>query len=349
MKKVEFLIVGNGLAGTLLAFEMLKNKLEFRIVASSEIPRSSEVAAGMFNPLVFKRLTKSWLVDDLFPVMKSTYRKIELLLGQQFLFSKNILKPLSEEEKTLWIQRKAEPEFSKYILSVEDDGPEENLVPAAGYGIVNGSGYLDLKLFLNLADKYFRENGLLIPAVFDFDALNPAEKYFETENVQAAKIVFCEGVRLLENPFFRFVKIVPAKGEVLRIHAPGLSEKYILNKNVFALPVGNQCFKIGSTYDWNDLSVSPTEKGMQQIVEKFEKLVNVDYSILEHVAGIRPTISDRRPVLGAHPVFSNLFVFNGLGTKGVMLAPFFAKEMMNFLMSTDYCLNKEVDVKRFLK
>ena len=118
MTNVEFLIVGNGLAGTLLAFEMLDQKLDFRILASPEKSRASLVAAGMFNPLVFKRMTKSWMADQLLPVMNKRYHELEDKLNERFFFQKDILKPLSEQEMLLWNERSVDPEFSKYIRSV---------------------------------------------------------------------------------------------------------------------------------------------------------------------------------------------------------------------------------------
>ncbi len=347
MRTVEFLIVGNGLAGTMLAFEMLEQKLDFRIVTSQQKPRASEIAAGMFNPLVFKRLTKSWMADALLPAMEHKYRELENLLGNRFYFEKPILKPLSEQEKQLWLERKTNPQFSKYISSIEEKSPEKLLHPATGYGIVNGSGYVNLKLFLELSDQYFREKGLLIPSEFDSKKMKPGTKYFVAEDVKAERLVFCEGAHLVNNPFFLFIKLIPVKGEILLIHAPSLSENYILNKQVFALPVGNHRFKVGSTYDWNDLTELPTVVGKQSIIERFEKLVAVKYTLENHFAGIRPTVSDRRPVLGMHPKYPNLSVFNGLGTKGVMLAPFFAEEMVKYLTTVNYSLNFEVDIQRF--
>ena len=138
------------------------------------------------------------------------------------------------------------------------------------------------------------------------------------------------------------------KGEILTIHAPGLTEDFILNKKVFVLPVGNHRFKVGSTYDWEDLTEQPTELGKRSIVERLERLINVDYTTENHQAGIRPTMIDRRPVIGFHPVYKNLAVFNGLGTKGVMLAPYFAKEMLIKLTNKNYSVHKEVDINRFL-
>ena len=220
--------------------------------------------------------------------------------------------------------------------------------PAAGYGIVEGSGYVNLTRFLDLSDRYFREKGVLIQTEFDSNKINPGEKYFDAEHGRAEKIVFCEGAHLIDNPFFPFIRLVPTKGEVLQVVTPELAENFILTKKVFVLPVGNHRFKVGSTYEWKDLSELPTQKGKRSIIERFEKLVAVDYAVEQHWAGIRPAVSDRRPVLGVHPKYRNLSVFNGLGTKGVMLAPYFAEEMVKHLLVKDYELKQEVDIRRFL-
>lgn len=348
MNRVEFLVVGNGLAGTMLAFEMLERNISFRLVSSPKKSRASDVAAGMFNPLVFKRMTKSWLADELLPVMKEKYRKLERLLGERFFFEKPILKPLSEQEKQLWIERKADVLFEKYISSIEDESPVKLLNSAAGYGIVEGSGFVNLKLFLELSDDYFRQKGLVIQSDVDPANLKPDAKTFDVKSVSAEKIVFCEGAHMQHNPLFSFVKLVPTKGEVLQIYAPDLSENFILNKLVFVLPVGNHRFRTGSTYEWMDLTELPTEKGRQSIVERLDRLITADFSVEQQWAGIRPAISDRRPVLGIHPRYRNISVFNGLGTKGVMLAPYFAGEMLKVLKSDGYVLNNEVDIARFL-
>jgi glycine oxidase len=167
MKQIEFFIAGNGLAGTMLAFEMLRNNIDFRIIASPEKSRASEIAAGMINPLVFKRLTKSWLVDDLLPFAKETYQNLENLLGAKFYFEKRILKPLSAQEKELWLERKQNPDFSNYIFLVDDFAPIKNVKPAAGFAQVNGSGYVALSSFLKLADNYFRTKNLIIDSTFN--------------------------------------------------------------------------------------------------------------------------------------------------------------------------------------
>ena len=347
MKKTEFLIVGQGLAGTMLAFELIDRGVDFRIVSSPNKSKASVVAAGMINPLVFKRMTKSWMVDDLLPFMQRRYRQLEVLLNDTFYFQKQILKPLSEQETELWRKKKHQPKFETYIGEILESPPVEGISDAFAYGLVNGAGYVNLKHFLEKAEAFFLEKGLLFFNEVQTNTSSGKVFMKDSSDVLAERIVFCEGYHLHSNSLFSFVKMNPAKGEVLLIAATGLSENYILNKKAFVLPVGNGRFKVGSTYEWDDLSERTTEKGKESILERLDALLTVDYTIEDHWAGIRPTIADRRPVLGQHPQFQNLYVFNGLGTKGVMLAPYFAKEMCNLLTTNNYKLAEEVRIERF--
>jgi glycine/D-amino acid oxidase-like deaminating enzyme len=347
MKKVEFLIVGSGLAGTLLAYEMKKAGLSFQIISSAQKKRASMVAAGMVNPLVFKRLTKSWKVDELLPVMNETYSFLEDFLQEKFYFPKNVVKPLSEQETKLWQEKQELPEFSGYIKTIHKNAPVNNLKAAFAFGIINGSGYLNLSHLLSSSERYFRAENLWLDHYFTYEEIK-RNKPVQLNNTQFKTVVFCEGAHVVNNPFFRFLKMNPVKGEVLEIESPVLPEDFILNKKVFVLPVGNQIFKLGSTYNWADLSNEITSAGKQSILERFQELVNVPYKVINHVAGVRPTVIDRRPILGRHPEFENITIFNGLGTKGVMLAPFFAKEMLRFLTHKNYSLSEEINSNRFL-
>ncbi len=349
MKRVDHLIVGQGLAGTMLAFEMLDHGLDFRILNSPQKSKASKVAAGMINPLVFKRLTKSWMVDELLPVMEHRYRELELVLNDRFYFRKPILKPLSNQETELWLEKQQLPEFSKYISTITETPPIKGLSEMPAYGVVENAGYLNLAHFLDKAAAFFKSKGVLLEEELNFPKSGEKIFTFDSSAYQANNVILCEGYHLRSNPIFQFVKMNPAKGEVLLIKAPRLSEDYIVNKRVFVLPVGEQHFKVGSTYEWEDLSEQPTEGGKQSILERLNELITVDYTVEDHWAGVRPTIADRRPVLGQHPEHGHLHVFNGLGTKGVMLAPWFAREMCNSLMDKNIVLPEEVQVRRFWK
>ncbi|WP_321344181.1 FAD-dependent oxidoreductase [uncultured Draconibacterium sp.] len=346
MKKIEVLIVGQGLAGTLLAFELHLAGVDVCIVNNPQKSTATHVAAGMVNPLVFKRMTKSWMVDDLLPVMKKRYRKLEELLGERFYFDLPMIKPLSEQETALWHERKSDEKFAPFIEEICESSPVEQVFKSNAYGIVKGSGYLKTGLFLDAAKRYFQQKGMLIEADFSVDG-NGFEKRV-SQNIQFNKIVFCEGHYLKTHPLFDFIRLQPAKGEVLQIYAPDLSEEYIINRRVFVLPIGDHRFKVGSTYGWKDLTDIPTEEGKNSIVDRLKDLIHVDFSIEQHWAGVRPTVIDRRPVLGKHPQHEHVFVFNGLGTKGVMLAPYFTNEMKVLILDGNYQIADEVNCKRFL-
>lgn len=345
MKQVDYLIVGQGLAGTMLAFELMEKKIDFKIVSSPHKSKASLVAAGMVNPLVFKRLTKSWAVDELLPFMLKKYRELEAVLGDTFYYEKQILKPLSEQENDLWQTRSKEEDFTPYIDKIVENSPVEEITSAQAYGLVKNTGYLNLARMLENAEKYFDEKGLLIRSDFNEGAMQ-VNGSFTIQDINAKNVVFCEGYHLKSNVLFDQVKMNPTKGEVLLIHAPELSEEYIVNKLVFVLPVGKQHFKVGSTYEWEDLSEETSEKGELSIRERLDRLVKSKYEVVGHWAGVRPTIADRRPVLGKHPEHKNLFVFNGLGTKGVMLAPKMAQTMGRFLVEND-TLPDEINIDRF--
>lgn len=348
MKSHKFLIVGQGLAGTMLAFKLLEARVDFKIASTPTKSKASLVAAGMVNPLVFKRMTKSWMVDELLPQMQNTYRKLEEKLGEVFYFEKEILKPLSEQEKELWQQRKQQNNFSSYVGEIETQAPIDFLTESAAYATVKGAGYLNLAHFLQCAELFFRERNLLIEKEFEIGE-NPAiASEVQFNNLHFEKVVFCQGAHLSHQSIWDFVKLNPVKGEVLQIYAPNLSEEFILNKQVFVLPVGNHRFKVGSTYEWKDLNESTTEAGKLSIIERLNRLISVDYKIENQWAGIRPTVIDRRPVLGQHPQHKNCFVFNGLGTKGVMLGPYFAQVMVQFLTLETYSLSHEINVQRFV-
>lgn len=164
--------------------------------------------------------------------------------------------------------------------------------------------------------------------------------------IKAKHLIFCEGWLIKNNPFFKEVKMVPAKGEILTIKATGLPENMILHKGCFLLPKGNDTFVAGSTFEWNELNEISTEKAKNDLAGKLKDLLKIPFEIIDQKAGVRPAVKDRKPVIGTHPQFKNISVFNGLGTKGVILAPFFSRQLALHL-SEGKPIENEVDIKRF--
>lgn len=348
----NYIIIGQGIAGTVLAHTLLSQRKSVLIIDEGIAHSTSLIAAGLYNPVVFKRLVKSWMVDELIPFMDTFYTTTERLLNQQFYYKKQIVKLFADqEEKKFWL-KKASEDVGQYLSPVVDDHFfNEWIENAFGASEVKSAGNLDTATFLNAFRDYFLQKGCLLTEKFDPGDLSISERKVSYRNKDAEKIIFCEGYKTIHNPYFNWLPFKLTKGELLTIQLKGeytIPMDKVINKGVFILPIGNNSYKVGATYEWEDLTEQPTEKGKQEIIEKLKKVIKVPFDVLGHQAGIRPTVQDRRPLIGLHPDHPALAIFNGMGTKGVMLAPYFANQFSLFL-DKKITLSEEINCARFIK
>ena len=200
--------------------------------------------------------------------------------------------------------------------------------------------YNKIGFFLIKNDSYLNHK-------FDYANIEFRSEEIVWKNYSAQKIIFCEGYQSINNPYFNWLPFKLTKGEVLTVNFEKLELKHAINKGVFILPYDGD-YKLGATYNWDDLDEIPTEEGRNQLLKKASKFINDEIKVVNHQAGVRPTVIDRRPLLGVHHEHQQLAVFNGLGTKGVMLAPYFAHKMVDLLLKNEVLPN-EVNINRFLK
>ena len=137
-----------------------------------------------------------------------------------------------------------------------------------------------------------------------------------------------------------------AKGELLTIYAPDLKVNFLIKSAIFILPVGDDLYKVGATFNWKDKTKEPTTEGRNELELKLKSVIDCDYTIVDQVAGIRPTVKDRRPLIGVHKKYRQVAVLNGLGTRGVMIAPLMAKKLFQNI-ENGIRLDKEIDIARF--
>ncbi len=356
----DYIIVGQGIAGTMLSNALLKHHKKILVVDQSFSSTSLAIGGGMYSPIIFKRFTKAWMVDKLLPQLIRDYTELEQLLNIHFLDKKDILRIFaSEQEKKLWQNKCIEEAYWNYLYDeiVEDYSP---LIHAPyGYGRVKNAGSVNLHLLLNAFRNYLKLKKLLREERLNYEEIIFEDGEVKWKGVSAKKIIFCEGYYALNNnPFFNDLPFVLAKGELLKAHplphtnwlkSPldfcppkgreqrqheiKLPEDYIISSGVNISPIGNDEFIIGSTYSWDDLSFTPTEKGKEELLSKLKKVLNVDIEVTSQFSGIRPTVKDRRPLMGLHPQNASIGIFNGMGTKGVMLAPYFAEHFTNHLLN----------------
>ncbi|MFN8281805.1 MAG: FAD-dependent oxidoreductase [Chitinophagales bacterium] len=341
----DFLIVGQGIAGTLLAEELLNHQQSVKIIDRYHSNSSSNIATGIVNPVTGRKLVKTWMIDDLLPVCDVVYQSIERKLDTKFMYHQPIYKLFSNEDDiAIWNKRKNDIEYTSYlgnIISIQNKFVNNHL----GAGIIEKCFWLDVPLFIATFRKHFIKNDLLSDEVFDYNELKITDT-IQYQNIKAKHIIFCEGYKAIENPLFNFIPFTTAKGEYLVFQSDELQLDTILNKNFILLPKGNNMYSVGSTFVWNDLEETMTESSRQELTEKLTKIITCDFTILEEKAGIRPTMKDRRPVLGSHPQYKNVHILNGFGTKGVSLGTYFAKHLVQNLLF-DTKIMQEVSINRF--
>jgi glycine/D-amino acid oxidase-like deaminating enzyme len=183
---------------------------------------------------------------------------------------------------------------------------------------------------------------------FNYDLLLNENNQWQYKNVIAKNIIFCEGYKNIYNPFFGFLPFVLCKGEVFTIKCEKLNSEKIIKKGIYLVPLGKHLFKVGATYEWNDLSEAISEEGKNFLVEKLNQLLMCEYEIITHEANVRPTTKDRKAILGEHFKFSNMYIFNGLGTKGILQAPYLSKQLYEHIVNKKE-IDAEVSINRFQK
>lgn len=344
---MKVLVIGGGLSGICLGHTFQNKNIDFKILDAG-INHSSKIAAGMINPMVFRKMVKTWKGDELIPFLNAFYPSIEEKIGAKFFFSRKIRRVFStKDEMENWNKRLDDKEYEDYIHSYEDSRPTPDyVINEFGSGWVKSPGYIDAKIFVRENQRYFIEKGKMTIGSFDFDKFDPESKTYKGEKY--THFIFSEGYKAIENPYFNYLPFVLTKGEVLSIKNNELRRDEILNRKCFVLPAQDNTFKLGSTFEWNTTDISPSKAAKEQLLDQYRLLTTSKATIVGQEAGIRPTVADRRPLIGVHPERENILIFNGMGTKGYMLAPYFAEEFYHHLVD-DKPLDSEVDIKRFYR
>ncbi len=346
----DFLIIGHGIAGICVAEHLEKNGATFSIINHENIHSSSRVAAGLYNPITGRKMKKTWLADEIFPYLESFYSSLEEKLNAEFLIKKKIYRPFTSiEEQNEWIgSDENDSDGINFIDSVATEPQFKEFIEDPSGGItLSNSGYLDLNTLIDAHKNYLVEKGLYYSEKLDYQKLKVTEELITYKEIKAKNIIFCDGP-LNENSYFDWVPTAPVKGEILHIETSSpLPEDVIFNRGVFIVKhAQNNYYRVGATYEWKNLDHYPTEKAKNQLLGKLEELLRIPFKVVGQVAGVRPASNDRRPIIGNHPLQKNVFLFNGLGTKGVSLAPYFANDFSLFLLKNKI-LNEEVNISRY--
>ncbi len=293
-------------------------------------------------------MIKTWKADKLWPGFIDFYRSMEIKLSAKFLHPLDHYRPFRTTADVNDMSGKtSEPGYSKFIKEVHSSPSFRDIVQDPYGGVsLDQSGWVNLPVFLEATRKYLLESESLIQGFLDPTKLEIKPGEVQYEKYVAGKIIYCDGWSPRDNPFFQFLPFRPVKGELLKIKWD-LKDNRIYNRGVFVLPRGNGEAIVGSTYENSDLRPVVTEKGKKYLIKKLTELLVQPFEIIDHYAGLRPSTLDRRPFVGFHPKHETIGMLNGLGTKGVTLAPYFADELISFIEGSGE-IDKEADLKRYL-
>ncbi|MDH1883033.1 FAD-binding oxidoreductase [Empedobacter sp. GD03797] len=348
MKKVEYIIVGQGVAGSCMAMKLLKENKSF-VVIDNHFHKASAIAAGIFNPVVLKRFSIVWNATKQIERLREVFGDFEQLLNKKYIYNFPVYRIFNDEqEKKTWLKKATtHPDLIDYLATdTEQLNDFSSINSPIGSGEVLHTGRVDLTNLLADFKDYLVENDLFLDETFDFNELKLNDNQTSYKNIEATKIIFAEGYNILSNPYFKNLPVIGVKGEVLKIEIDANLPEAVVKGKEFLMPLENNQYFVGATYDRDHVNYENTEEAKKYLVEGVQNFFKDHFEVVEQHASIRPTVVDRRPIIGAHPTYQQLICLNGMGTRGTMLAPVMVDDLYEFL-ENNQPIDKEADIARF--
>jgi hypothetical protein len=348
-KHFEFLIAGQGLAGSLLAWYLIKANHTVLVVEDTTCKSATEVASGLMHPVTGRRIVKSWRADEFIPNAASLYQAIEKELNTQFYFNTPILEIYNDHgNRNDWMNRSVTSGIGEFIgKDYNVDELPKSLNAPLGALELKHTGWLNATQFKNDLKKWLQSNNAYAEGNIEYHSLEKNGDFFHFHEFTFDKLIDCRGYYSSQSKSWNYLPFNPAKGEEIIFKSDAdLWNNFIYHNTFKIIPTSNNEFRFGATYSWNDFTVDITNEAREKLINGLASLLDAPYTITGQRAGIRPATKDRRPFMGQHPIEKNHFLFNGLGSKGVSSAPTLAKEMMEFLINQKP-INAEYTLDRF--
>lgn len=337
---IDFLIIGQGLAGSLLAWELMQRACKILIIDNGQ-ENASQVAAGLVNPITGMRFVKSTDVDTLLPAALACYGGLADFFQQDFYYEKPMLRIFrSMEELSNCKKRFNQPGYENYLDGVtEQDKLIKNLVTPFGFLEQRQTGYLATRPLLSCLKDFFIARNCYQCCNFDYRDIR-LTPLLQWRGITAKQIIFCEGYHAQKNPWFSGLPMQPVKGEILTLqHASDLPDK-ILNYGNWLIPLNDHHIRIGASFDHDNLNTETTIQARDALLSSLKTIAPaVQTSPVDQQAGIRPCTQDRQPFIGKHPHYRQIAIFNGFGAKGSLQIPWYAEHFADVLLKGTNLLN----------
>ena len=317
------------------------------MVINNASQTSSLVAGGLYNPIILKRFTLAWKASEQLEIAMPFYANLEKKLEVKLNHKLPVYRRFnSVEEQNQWFEAADKKGLQKFLSTEIHQNTNQCIDAPFGYGEVLHTGRIDTKKLVNSYKKFLLKKNSLLEETFDHNALQIKENHITYKAIKAKRIIFAEGFGVNENPFFNYLPLNGSKGEYLFVKAAELNLTKAIKSSIFCIPEGNGVYRIGANYERNDKTNVPTREVREVLLKKFKSIVECDSEVIDQVAGIRPTVIDRRPLVGQHPKYQNLYILNGFGSRGVMIGPYASEQLYDHL--EHYApLDTEIDIGRF--
>lgn len=347
---VDYLIIGQGLAGSLLAWELMERGAKALIVDNAR-SNASRIAAGLINPVTGMRFVKGQDTDRQLQDALKLYHRLKAHFGQSFYIEKPMLRIIRNENELEYCKKRLQDhQYQNYIDRFIDSEMVESPISAPlGCLLQKQTGFLLTRPLLNCLKEFFIAKNSFVETDITYQDIKEEKNSVHWRNIEAGMVVFCEGYQATENPWFSWLPFQPAKGEILTLTAQNPLPDKIVNYGNWLIPINQYTFRIGATFDRENLDTRPTESGRQLLLTSLAKVcpgVKPETTIA-HRANIRPCTLDKNPFIGTHPRNNKIAIFNGFGSKGSLLIPGYAIPFARYLLNK-IPVSEDADIKRYV-
>jgi hypothetical protein len=342
-EKVKYLIVGQGVTGTWLSYFLQKQGIAFKIINDVKTVSATSVASGVINPVTGRRIVQTWMIDTLLPFAIDAYKEFQQ--DENVTIIKEA--PIALIHPSLQMKESFDYRIAHeniYLKENDNVSLRQYFNTPFDTGEIDQCYWIDLIQFLKTGREKIGNH--FIEDHFDISDMTLNEHGVQWKNINAEKIIFCDGLNTMKNPYFKALPFVPNKGEALIVKIKGLKPTNIYKTNITIVPWKDDLFWVGSSYEWSFTDTHPTESFKNKMITSLDAVLKIPYEVVDQLVGIRPANTERRPFVGIHPQYPQLGICNGMGTKGCSLAPYFAKQLIDHIEQGSI-IEPEADIKRF--
>lgn len=333
MKYVDYIIVGGGISGCVLSYTLMKYGASVQLYDLPEANKSSVVASGLWNPVVLKRMKKVWKADAMMEALHTVYPEMENWTDKTFFEPLPIRRVFHNAgEQNQWVAHSDHPSFSPYLKEGVSDVPA-HVIANHGSGLMKKTGRVNVSTMLNAVQSKLKETDGFTEAEFDWSRVESHGDGVRYGSLAAHAVISCEGAQsALNESTLNVSGFAPVKGEVITVQLDSDLQKECIHQGHFMIGEGDGKALVGATYAWDGFHEGPSQLKRVELEEHVRKVWSGSFATTSHKSGVRPAVKDRKPLVGPHPTHHKTWVFNGMGSRAILMTPYLAQTLVEHFM-----------------